>query len=69
MVFFILLGKVTELLCLVCCLLFHSGVAEWSFLGDRELFTPARQHIQTRLVFSSDCTEASTLSQSPHSLA
>ena len=30
---------------LVCSLLFHSGVAEWSFPGDRELFTHARQHI------------------------
>ena len=25
--------KLTALLCLVCSLLFHSGVAEWSFLG------------------------------------
>ena len=29
----------------------------------RELFTHARQHIETRLVFSADCTEGSTLSQ------
>ena len=29
----------------------------------RELFTDARQHIKTRLVFSADCTEGSTLSQ------
>ena len=32
----------TALPCLICCLVFHSGVAEWSFLGDRELFTHAR---------------------------
>ena len=38
-------GKLTALLRFVCSLLFHSGVAEWSFLGDRELFTHVRQHI------------------------
>ena len=63
MVFFLSFGKLTALLRFVCSLLFHSGVAEWSFLGDRELFTHARQHILSRLVFSADCTEASTLSQ------
>ena len=36
--------KLTALLCLVCSLLFHSGVAELSFLGDKELFTHARQY-------------------------
>ena len=29
----------------------------------QELFTRARQHILTRLVFSADCAEAKTLSQ------
>ena len=33
--------KLTALLCLVCSLLFHSGVAQWSFLGLPELFTRA----------------------------
>ena len=30
---FLSFRKLTTLLCLVCSLLFHSGVAEWSFLG------------------------------------
>ena len=30
---FLSFRKLTALLCLVCSLLFHSGVAEWSFLG------------------------------------
>ena len=30
---FLSFRKLTGLLCLVCSLLFHSGVAEWSFLG------------------------------------
>ena len=65
---FLSFRKLTALLCLVCSLLFHSGVAEWSpgsgvSSALQELFTRAGQHIWTCLVFSADCAEAKTLSQ------
>ena len=45
LVFFLSFSKLTSLFCLVSCLLFHSGVAEWSFLGVTGLLSViSRQH-------------------------
>ena len=52
--FFHSFRKLTALLCLVCYLLFHSDVAEWSFLGVTGVVYSHEATYQIRLVFSAD---------------
>ena len=51
---FLSFRKLTGLLCLVCSLLFHSGVAEWSFLGVTGVVYSRKATFETGLVFSAD---------------
>ena len=63
LVFFLSFRKLTSLPCLVCSLLFQSGVAEWSFIGDIDTGVVYSRK-PTYVDFSADCTEANTLSVS-----
>ena len=54
--------ELTALLCLVCFLLFHSGVAEWSFLSEE------RQHISRLVLCLVQIAMKLDAFASPHSL-